>query len=326
MTALARLIPAKTNLDFVGKRKFCFLLSLFCVLGTVWLLTTKGLNFGIDFTGGTLIEVSTTGDANLNSLRKGFSAEKFGEVTLQEGSAPSGGDGRNIIIRIGGKSENFAQGQQQLVAEAKDVITQVMPDAEFRKVDYVGPQVGDELVKTGALAMGISLLAMLVYLWFRFEWQFGVGGIAALFHDAVMVIGFFALTGLEFNLTSVAAILTVIGYSINDSVVIYDRIRENLRKYKVMSLGDTINLSVNETLSRTILTGGTVLLSLGALVIFGGAALESFSWAMLFGVVIGTYSSVYISAPVLMYTGVKREDFLLEEPSEFEEKSPKARA
>lgn len=298
MTFIADLIPQKTSLDFIGKRWIGFGLSMFFVVATVFLVTTKGLNYGIDFTGGILIEIRDQQPIDLAPLRDALNTDEFGEVSLQ-----NFGDEKDVIIRIQSRPD---QDQAKTVASARSIVTQIVgEDVEFRNVEYVGAQVSDELFTSGAMALGLALLAMLVYLWFRFEWQFGLGGLAALLHDAVATIGFFAVTQLEFNLTSVAALLTIIGYSINDSVVIYDRIRENMRKYKKKNLEELINLSVNETLSRTILTGGTVLLSVTALLVFGGDALAGFAWAMLFGVVIGTYSSVYISAPILLYTGAR---------------------
>ena len=176
---------------------------------------------------------------------------------------------------------------------------------EYLRVDYVGPQVGGELLRGSFLALGLAMLAMMFYLWFRFEWQYGVGGILAIAHDAIMTVGFYSITGIELNLTSVAAVLTVIGYSINDSVVIYDRIRENLRKYKVKSVGEIINLSVNETLARTFLTGGTVLMALIGLVLLGGDVLFGFSAAMIAGVIVGTYSSIYVSSTILIYLDLR---------------------
>lgn len=298
MTFIADLIPQKTNIDFIGKRWIGFAISFVIAAATVFLVTTRGLNYGIDFTGGILMEIRDTKPIDLAPLREAISGDAFGEVSLQ-----NFGDATDVIIRIQSKPD---VDQAQTVVQVREIVTKTVGDTvEFRSVEYVGPQVSSELFTSGAMALGLALLAMLVYLWFRFEWQFGLGGVVALFHDAIATIGFFAITGLEFNLTSVAAILTIIGYSINDSVVIYDRIRENMRKFKKKELAEIINLSVNETLSRTMLTGSTVLLSVTALLMFGGDALVGFAWAMLFGVVIGTYSSVYISAPVLLYTGAR---------------------
>jgi len=297
MSLIANLLPQKTNFDFIGKHWIGFAISALITISTIFLVTTRGLNFGIDFSGGILIEARTAEAADLSIWRKALDIEEFGEVSLQNFSA----DGRDIMIRLQSKGQD----QAAVVEKIKIIISTIAGSTvEYRKIDYVGEQVGSEFKKSGFIALGLSLFAMLVYIWLRFDWQFGIGGVLALLHDAIATIGFFALTRIEFNLTSVAAILTIIGYSINDSVVIYDRIRENMRKFKKLSLGGIINLSVNETLSRTILTGGTVILSVIGLIVFGGDALSGFSYAMLFGVIIGTYSSVYISAPVLLYTGV----------------------
>ncbi len=309
MTLLARLIPVKTNIDFIGKRWWGFVISFLITIVTIGLVATKGLNLGIDFSGGVLIEAHSETPFNLSTLREELNQHNFGEITLQ-----NAGSEKEILIRVRADSND----QQKVAGKVRETLlaSHIDKNIEFRKVDYVGAQVGREMIEDGALALLISLAGMMIYLWFRFEWQFGIGGIVALFHDAVATIGFFAITQLEFNLTSVAAVLTIIGYSINDSVVIYDRIRENLRKYKKMAIPDVINLSVNETLSRTILTGSTVVLSLIGLIFFGGDALQGFSLAMLFGVFIGTYSSVYISAPILLYTGVKRDIFEQQEQKE----------
>jgi preprotein translocase SecF subunit len=292
-----RLIPEKTSYKFVNKRGMCFVFSLIVICGTIYSLATKGLNFGIDFSGGIVIEIQTEKPANLAQIRAnighGASLQKLEKDT-------------QVLIRLPAHKD---KDQSVVVNEVKAKLAEIVEGKiEYRKVDYVGPQVGSELIQNSALALGLSFLAMMIYMWFRFEWQYGVGAVLALVHDAVAVLGFYSLTGLEFDLTSVAAILTVVGYSINDSVVIYDRVRENIRKYKKMSLGDLINLSVNETLSRTINTVLTVILALVALIFFGGDVLKSFSVGMLVGVVFGTYSSVYISAIILTILDPRRAE------------------
>jgi preprotein translocase SecF subunit len=293
-----RLIPEKTSYKFANKRGLCFVFSLIIVCGTFYSLFTKGLNFGIDFSGGIVIEIQTEQPANLAQIRAslghGASLQKLEKDT-------------QVLIRLPAHKN---VDQSVAVNEVKAKLAEIIGDKiEYRKVDYVGPQVGSELIHNSALAMIISFGAMMIYMWFRFEWQYGVGAVLALIHDAVALIGFYSVTGIEFDLTSVAAILTVIGYSINDSVVIYDRVRENIRKYRKMPLKDLINLSVNETLSRTINTVLTVILALVSLILFGGEVLESFSVGMLFGVVIGTYSSVYISAIILTILDPRKSEF-----------------
>jgi preprotein translocase subunit SecF len=297
----AKLATPKTrfNFDFIGNKWIGFAVTGLLVIATIYSLTTKGLNFGIDFTGGIVIEGRTETNAKLDKMRGIFANGEFGEVSLQAFADP-----RDVMIRVQAADDDSQQKKVEAIKAKLD--SEYGEKIEYRKVDYVGPQVGGELIRGSIIAVGLSLLAMLGYLWLRFEWQYGVGGIIALFHDALLTIGFYSISGLEFNLTSVAAILTIVGYSINDSVVIYDRIRENFRKFKSIELAHVINLSVNETLLRTFMTGGTVLLAAGALVVFGGDVLFGFASAMLFGVLIGTYSSIYISATILIFFNLKR--------------------
>lgn len=264
--------------------------SIFCVLASLALVFTRGLNVGIDFAGGILIESRMSQEVDVAQVRSLLSKEAK-DVQIQNIGK------KDLLIRIGKTGES----QSVLVKKIQDSLGKKYPEIEYRKVDYVGPQVGSELIQKGFLALFMSFIFIMLYIWIRFDWQFGLGGILSLMHDAIITVGFFSITQLEFNLTSVAAILTVIGYSINDSVVIYDRIRENIAKYKKSQLNNVINTSTNSTLSRTVLTAGTTLTSLLALIIFGGDALKSFSIATFFGVALGTYSSIYISAPILIY-------------------------
>ena len=288
--------------NFIGHRKVGFILTGLFLAATIFSLATNGLNFGIDFTGGVVMEVRTEAQADVSKMRELLEAQSATEnASLQS----IGVDGREVMIRI--KPE---EGQNQ--NEVAQAVRKTLDDGygapvDYLRVDYVGPQVGEELVTGSAYALFAAMGAMMVYLWFRFEWQFGVGGILAVFHDAIITLGFYSFTQIEFNLTSVAALLTIIGYSINDSVVIYDRVRENLRKFKVRPLTDVLNLSINETLARTFLTGGTVLSALIGLIFFGGDVLFGFSLAMAFGVLIGTFSSIYISATILIYMDLRRE-------------------
>ncbi len=272
-------------------------MSVVCIVGSIALVFTKGLNFGIDFAGGILIEARIDQDFDVAKVRDLMTAE-IKDVQIQNV------DQKDLLIRVAKTDEE----QSVIVKKIQEILSANFSNVEYRKVDYVGPQVGAELIKKGFLALFMSFLFIMIYIWIRFDWQFGVGGIFALFHDAVLTLGFFSLSGLEFNLTSIAAILTIIGYSINDSVVIYDRIRENLRRYKKMNLADLINSSTNSTLSRTVLTSGVTLTSLLALMIYGGEALYSFSTATFVGIVIGTYSSIYISAPILLYFDPRKKE------------------
>lgn len=278
-----------------------FVVSTLLAILTIVALKTHGLNLGIDFTGGLVMEMRTTEQADLASMRTAMDNVGYHDIIIQ-----NFGSDQDVMLRM-----QLAEGEEQAkaVEKIRQTLTTAIPSGiEFRRVDFVGPQVGSELITNGALAVIFSFAAIMVYIWFRFEWQYGIGAVLALIHDGFITIGFYIASGLEFNLTSIAAILTIVGYSVNDSVVIYDRVRENLRKYKKKSMTDIINMSVNDTLSRTILTAGTVLLAVSALVIAGGEVIRGFSTVMLFGLVIGTYSSIYISAPVLLYTGLRADD------------------
>ena len=294
MLLLSKIRHALNNcrFDFMSIHKFALTLSIISIVGSLILVFTKGLNFGIDFAGGILIEANVTKDNNkidVANLRQILSGQ-INDIHIQEAGE------NNIIIRVAKTALD-----QNIVTKKIQNILEENYKVEYRKVDYVGPQVGSELIFKGFLALALSFIFIMIYIWIRFDWQFGIGGIFALIHDAIVTLGFFAITGLEFNLTSIAAILTIVGYSINDSVVIYDRIRENLRSYPKIDLIELINSSTNSTLSRTILTASTTLISLLALIFFGGETLFSFSAATFFGILIGTYSSIYISAPILLY-------------------------
>ncbi len=270
--------------------KLALLASIICMLASILLVSIRGLNLGIDFAGGILIEARMQQNVDVAQVRQLLAGE-VKDLQIQNI------DHQDLLIRVA-KSDIE---QSALVKKIQEILNENYADIEYRKIDYVGPQVGSELIMKGVMALLMSFVFIMIYIWVRFDWQFGLGGIFALLHDVALTMGFFAITQLEFNLTSIAAILTVIGYSINDSVVIYDRIRENMIKFKKMDLAELINSSSNSTLSRTILTAGTTLTSLLALIIFGGETLRSFSIATFFGIALGTYSSIYISAPILIY-------------------------
>jgi preprotein translocase subunit SecF len=294
---LIRYFPTDTKFSFMRFRRMSFPFSAFMSVLAVVLFFSIGMNFGIDFKGGTLVELLAKGSAaDVAAVRDQANALGFGEVEVQEF-----GDGREISVRVelqpGGE-----QGQQAVVARMRETFS---ADYEFRRVEVVGPRVSGELVQSGTLGVLLSLVAIFAYLWFRFEWQFAIGAVVATLHDIVLTIGFFAITQIEFNMTSIAAILTIIGYSLNDTVVVYDRIRETMRKYKRISLTELLDRAMNDTLTRTIITGVSTGLALISLAIFGGEVLKSFSYAMLFGLLIGTYSSVFIAAPILIYLGLK---------------------
>ena len=297
-----RLIPDDTRIQFVRYRYWAYAFSGALILLTLILVPTKGLNYGIDFQGGLLIEVGMPGPADLGAMRATLGGLDLGEVALQEFGGPE-----NVLIRIERQAGGEA-GQLAAVERVKAALAERFgDDIDYRRVEFVGPKVSGDLLWAGAQATVYALLAILAYVWFRFEWQFAVGAVVALIHDALTTLGLFALFGLEFNLTTIAAILTIIGYSVNDTVVIYDRIRENLRRFKNMPLPELIDRSVNETLARTIMTSLTVLLALIALVAFGGPVIRDFTIAMLWGVVIGCYSTVYVASPMILHLNLRRE-------------------
>lgn len=297
-----KLVPDKTNVPFMGLRKIAFVFSGGLAVLSVVFLIVSGLNFGIDFRGGILIEVKTPGPANLGEMRSALSDIGLGEVALQEFGAAD-----DVLIRIE-RQPGDSKAQGRAVEVVKEALAGAIGEGiSYRRVEVVGPKVSGELVRAGAMALLLALVAMLAYIAFRFEWKFSVGAVGALTHDVILTFGFFALTGLEFNLSIVAAILTIVGYSMNDTVVVYDRVRENLRKYKKMELSDLLDLSVNETLARTTMTSVTTLLALVALAVFGGAVIAGFTMAMIWGVVIGTYSSVFVASPILLFLDVSRD-------------------
>src|SRR6516162_4937276 len=286
------------KIDFMAWHKLGFAFSLLLTLSSIVLFLTVGLNYGIDFVGGTLIEVRvTSGPANLAEMRQRLDALHIGEASLQGFGPPT-----DVLVRLPRQPGGDAA-QEKVVQLARQALGQ---EVEYRRVEVVGPSVGSELIRAGVIATILALLAIAAYIWFRFEWQFSVGGMISTLHDVVTTIGLFALLQLEFNLTTLAAILTVAGYSVNDTVVIYDRVRESMRKYRTMPFRDLINLALNESLSRTILTVSTVALAVLSLLFLGGPVLRGFSIAMLWGVCIGTYSSLFIAAPILYYVQPRR--------------------
>ena len=288
MFGINKIIPSETNFPFMNFRKKFIILSVFFILLSIILLSFKGLNLGIDFKGGTLIEINTN-NSNISELRSILST-KFDDVSLQEF-----GNSENIIIRLQNHSNKESI---QTVNEVKELINDKVN--EFRRSEFVGPTISSELLWKGLQAIAFALFAILIYIWLRFEWQFGFGAVVALAHDVLFTLGVLSLLNIDFSLSSIAAILTIAGYSINDSVVIFDRIRENLRKYKKLELPDLFNLSINNTLSRTIMTSITTLIALICLYIFGGQVIKPFAFAMIIGVIIGTYSSIFIAVPTLL--------------------------
>ena len=294
---LLRIVPDDTKFDFMRFRRISFPISALMSILAISLYFFHGLNFGIDFKGGTLIEVQTkAGPAELATMRSALSTLGLGEVQLQQFGAPN-----DVLIRIA-EQPGGEVAQQEAVTKVRGALGTAV---DYRRVEVVGPRVSGELLAFGMLGLMLAIMAILIYLWFRFEWQFALGAMIANVHDIVLTIGFMSITQIDFDLTSIAALLTILGYSLNDTVVIYDRIREMLRRYKRISMAELLNVSVNATLSRSIITHVTVTLALLALLLFGGPAIHSFTAVMMFGVVlVGTYTSIFIAAPILIYLGV----------------------
>ncbi|SDG90021.1 protein translocase subunit SecF [Roseospirillum parvum] len=292
------ILPHDTKLDFVGKRRIAAIASAIFLLASVGSLFTQGLNLGVDFAGGLLLEVRTEGPADVGQLR-----DKLGGLGLGDVAISSVGDsGRDVLIRVA--RQGGGDGAQ---TAALELVRQALgEEVEYRRTELVGPKVGDELKEDGAMAIGFALLAIAAYIWFRFEWQFALGALIALIHDVIATLGLFSLLQVEFNLTTVAALLTIAGYSVNDTVIVYDRVREELRRYKAMDLPDLVNMAMNRVLSRTILTSGTTLLAVLAIFIFGGDVLRGFAFALIWGVVVGTYSSIYVATPLLIQFNLRR--------------------
>jgi len=295
-----RLVPDHTEIKFMKGRIAGLVVSAVLSLASVVLFFHPGLNYGIDFRGGILVEVRTQGAADFAAMRSKLSALGLGEVALQQFGAPS-----EVLIRLeqqGGDESN----QQKAVDQVRQTLAADFPGSEVRRVEAVGASVSGELFRDGMIAVGLALVAMLIYIWFRFEWQFGVGAVVTLILDVTKTVGFFAITGMQFNLTSVAAVLTIMGYSINDKVVVYDRMRENLRKFKSMPLRQLIDLSINETLNRTINTSLTTFLATLPLALIARGSVQDFAFVVLFGIIVGTSSSIFIAAPILLFLGENR--------------------
>ena len=294
------------NINFSSKFKTANLLSIILFLTSVIFIIFKGLNYGIDFKGGTLIELRADNkNVNISKIRSSLNALNLGDVNVKEF-----GKKGDYLIKIEQKTEN----NNKLIPEIKRNLTEKLnAEINFRRVENVGPKVSSELLQSGIIAISLSLAAMLFYIWIRFEWQFSIGSIIALFHDVIITVGIFSILSLEVNLSIIAAVLTIVGYSMNDTVVIYDRIRENLGKYTKLKISETADLSINETLSRTIITSLTTLLALVSIYVLGGEILKGFSFAMILGVVIGTYSSIFVAAPVLKFFKVNYKTLEKEE-------------
>lgn len=303
--ALIRFLPTSAKVPFIKIRMWAIAFSVLVVLGSLFEFANVGINFGIDFRGGIQTEVRTQEPADVEAMRTVVGGLNLGDPRIQQT-----GDPREVLISLPlqpGEGLEGEEAQQDARRALEAALEASFPGIELRGTDVIGGAVSGELVVKGVMAITLALFLMLVYIWFQFEWQFSVGAILALTHDVIATVGMFSITQMTFDLATVAAILTIVGYSMNDTVIVYDRIRENLRKYKKMPLGELLNMSINDTLSRTILTSSTTLVALISLYLIGGEALKSFSFAMIWGVVIGTYSSIFVAAPLLLFIGVKRE-------------------
>ncbi|QXM24603.1 protein translocase subunit SecF [Elioraea tepida] len=294
-----RLVRDGTTIPFMRGRMLGLAMSAFLSIASVVLFFTPGLNYGLDFRGGIVMELRTPEPANFAQLRSGLEGLNLGSVALQQFGSPN-----EVLIRLERQPDEGAQ--QRAVAAVRSWLEQAVPGARIVRIEAVGARVSAELFTAGMTALGVALLAMLLYIWFRFEWEYGVGAVVTLILDVTKAIGFLALTRIEFDLATVAAILTIIGYSVNDKVVVYDRMRENLRKYKTMPLREVIDLSINETLNRTIGTSLTTFLACLPLALIATGPVAAFAWVMLFGIVVGTSSSIFIAAPILLFLGEKR--------------------
>ncbi len=297
------LFPAEFNFAFINHRNIAFAISALAIVISVGAFLTRGLNYGIDFRGGSLIELVTPEAADLSVIRSSVDSLGLGDIRVQEFGAPN--DVLVIVERVPGTGPEAERAQQDAARAVTEAIQAAVPGATVARTEVVGGAVSGELVQAGTLAVVVSLALMLLYIWLRFEWQFSLGAVIALVHDVIITIGMFAITQIEFNLSIIAAILTIVGYSMNDTVVVYDRVREKMRKFKKMALADLLNLAINKTLSRTLMTSLTTIVALLSLYILGGQVLRGFSFAMIWGVLVGTYSSIFIAAPFLLLTGAR---------------------
>jgi len=319
-----KLVPDSTNIQFTRMRMAALALSATLIVGSFIALFSLGLNFGVDFRGGVTIEVADSEPIDIGEVRTVVSGLGLGDVKVQSIQDFAGSDEAVVVFieqQEAGESEGApdsaapeAEGdanelaQQEAATQVQEALKTLLgDDIDFRKIEVVGPTVSGELIQKGAIAVVLAIGMMLIYIWLRFEWQFSLGAIVALVHDVIITLGMFAVTRLEFNLAIIAAILTIVGYSMNDTVVVYDRVRENLRKFKRKELAEVLDLSINDTLSRTVMTSVTTLLALAALAVFGGEVLRGFTLAMIWGILIGTYSSIFVASPFLIATGVKRD-------------------
>jgi len=297
---LLKLVPEQTNIKFINYRKIAYFFSFVMIMASFAIYLTNDLNYGIDFEGGIMIEIGTEAPADIGRIRSAMSSLEMGDVKVQEF-----GDPRDVLIRL---EHQEGLTVDEVVEKVRNVLPGVVDgEISYRRTETVGSTVSGELIEDGIMAVLFAIGAVLVYIWFRFEWQFGMGAVVALVHDVILTVGMFSFTGLEFNLSTIAAILTIVGYSLNDTVVVYDRIRENLRKFRKKPMPELLNLSINDTLSRTVMTSVTTLIALAALFFLGGEGIHGFSAAMIWGIFVGTYSSIFIASPILLWVELQRE-------------------
>ena len=302
-----KLVSQQTSFDFFSRWKLWFGISMLLIVLAAVSFGVRGLNFGIDFRGGTSIRTESTTDLDIGAYRDALNALNLGDISISEVFDPAFGEDRHVaMIRIQAQDDQEAVSAEMIEA-VETALTEVVPDIRFVSVESVGPKVSGELIQTAIYAVLAAIGAVLVYVWLRFEWQFAVGAVVALVHDVILTIGVFSELQIKFDLAIIAALLTIVGYSLNDTVVVFDRVRENLRKYKSRPLAEVLNLSINETLSRTFMTSFTTLLALFALIALGGDVIRGFVFAMIWGIFVGTYSSVFIASTILLWLGVKRD-------------------
>jgi preprotein translocase subunit SecF len=302
-----KLVPQQTSFDFFSRWKLWLGISAFLMLLAFGSFMVRGLNYGIDFRGGTTIRTESAQPVDVAAYRAALAELEIGDVLISEVFDPSFGPDQNVaMIRIQAQDDQEAA-TAETIAAVQTALVEVAPDIKFISVESVGPKVSGELIQTAVIAVVLAIGAVLVYIWLRFEWQFALGAVLALVHDVILTIGIFSELQIKFDLAIIAALLTIVGYSLNDTVVVFDRVRENLRKYKAKSLAEVLNLSINETLSRTFMTSFTTLLALLSLFVLGGDVIRGFVFAMIWGVIVGTYSSIFVASAILLYLGVKRD-------------------
>lgn len=305
-----KLVPDETHITFMKWKWHAIAVSLVLMVGSVVLVLSKGLNLGIDFTGGIIIEVGTSKPVSISEVRAALNKGGIADAGVQEF-----GTANDFLIRLQA-ARGDAAAQAASAARVQSALSSRIDGLVWRRVEIVGPKVSGELITDGALAILFAIGAILIYIWFRFEWHFGAGAVISLVHDVVLTMGLFSLTYMQFDLSIIAALLTIVGYSLNDTVVVFDRIRENLRKYRKMRLDELMDLSVNQTLSRTLMTSGTTLMPLFALYFYGGEVIRGFTAAMIWGIFVGTYSSIFVAAPLLKFLKLRQSDVATQEPED----------